>query len=73
MFIIWVPSHRCIFGNEKAEELAKLAASLGEYELPAGNDQNIILYTFLINKSEKIDHNNKLQDDKADMTKIRQE
>ena len=30
--IIWVPGHRNIFGNEKADELAKLGASLDESE-----------------------------------------
>lgn len=31
--MIWVPDHRIIFDNEKAEELAKLEATLDEPEV----------------------------------------
>lgn len=31
-FIIWVPGHRNIFGNEQADELVKSGASLEEFK-----------------------------------------
>lgn len=71
LFIIWVSGRNNIFGNGKANELAKYGLfgriRGGASHMLAGSDQKRALYVFCANSSEQMEIKTKLQDNKTDM------